>query len=166
MLASDLMKKKPLTKIPNSSSRRRYLVANRSSAVVYRGTKQDQIKFMYRLTNATGRKLERELDSDRAGRTFSSAGLRSIHHALDERKARRNGSARTFATHIAHSLVQAHQSEPFEELILVAEPHFLGLLRHALPRSILKMVRHEVHREYIEGSDQKIGTLIHRSIHS
>jgi len=41
-------------------------------------------------------------------------------------------------------------------LILVAEPHFLGLMRMALPPELKRLIRHEIPREYLEGSDEDL----------
>lgn len=142
---------------------RRTLLANRTGAVIYREGRQGQLIFMKRLTHPEGSLTEAALDSDKPGRGVSSAGEGSIHHALDRKSHRHEESARRFAAEISRSLKQLRLQDPYEELVLVAEPHFLGLLRAALPHAIRSLVRLEIPREYARGSDRVVGKLIQQA---
>ena len=52
----------------------------------------------------------------------------------------------------------------FGELVLVAEPHFLGLLRDALGPETRRLVKHEVGREYTQGSGDDIRAQVLKAI--
>ena len=64
--------------------------------------------------------------------------------------------AQKFAGEIAEYLSECEAQGRFTELVLVAEPRFLGFLRARLPQRLKKLVRDEVNREYTQASDQVI----------
>lgn len=146
------------------AEKRWYIVANRSEAVFYRERKDHLLQFVKRLSNPLGRKTEKELVSDRPGRGFSSSANGSIRHALDRRSNHHEKSARDFARQIAKFLNSAQQDALFSELVLVSEPHFLGLLREELSPATRDMICHEINREYKTGSDQDVSAFIHHAI--
>ena len=129
-----------------------YVLANRTDAVMYADGEDREFHFLNRLSNPKGADHESGLDSDRSGQTSSGKGG-TVHHALDRHHQRHEALAQKFAKRIAKALSEGHQTKQFDKLVLVAEPHFLGLLRKELPAAVLKKVSHEVTREYIRGSD-------------
>ena len=140
---------------------RHYLVANRSTAVVYQeGDSPEDLLFVYRLKNPTGRMQEIELVSDRPGRTISGASGGTMRNGMTSENSQHEESAKDFAREISKRLIESSAAGEFKELVLVAEPHFLGLLRAALPKSIQTMVHSEIAKEYAEGSDKEIGLRI------
>ncbi len=52
-----------------------------------------------------------------------------------------------FARRLAARLLQLRQQDRVEELVLIAEPRFLGLLRRELPAALRDMVTREVARD-------------------
>lgn len=135
---------------------RRFVLANRTDAVIYRYGADGEFEFVRRLSNPSGRKAERELVSDRAGAKASSAASGTIRHALDRVTNHHEGRAKRFAARIGRALEKARENEAFEELVLVAEPRFLGYLREALPPGMRKLVSEEIGREFKRGSDREI----------
>lgn len=142
-----------------------YVVARRTEAVIYKEDAQHHFQFVYRLVNPRGRKPEIELDSDRPGRGASSANG-TFHHALDRSWNRHETVAKKFAKKIAQALTHAARQNRFDELVLVAEPHFLGMLRDEIPASLRAKIKHEVNREYAKGSDQFLHDQIIHAISS
>lgn len=71
-----------------------------------------------------------EINSDRPGRAFDSNG--KGRHAMGS--AVNPGEQRSirFAKRVAEQLDRARQRNRFSRLVLVADPKFLGLLRHGL----------------------------------
>ena len=149
-----------------SVKKRWYVVANRTDAVFYKDTRDHKFAFVERLGNPAGKLTEMELDSDKPGRGFSSASNGSIHHSLDRRSHRHEKVAKDFARKIADSLEEAFKGDHMNEVVLVAESHFLGLIREVLPLAVRKLVKHEVNREYVQGSDQELHRLILKAIES
>jgi protein required for attachment to host cells len=84
------------------------------------------------LQNPDGRKRNKDLESDRAGESFTgargAAGRRAMHHEHDAH----DHVVIAFAKQIADTLSKERAAGSYGGLILVAEPHFLGLLRDAL----------------------------------
>ncbi|HTL11532.1 MAG TPA: host attachment protein [Bdellovibrionota bacterium] len=147
-----------------STHNRWYVLANRTHAVVYTNGAKSPFQFVQRLSNPEGRMMEIELDADKPGRGVSSAGQGTFRHAFDRRSHSHERSAKRFALQIGQALTQAWLTGLFDHLTLVAEPHFLGLLRGALPPAIRDRITHEVVREYLTGSDAEIWEQILRQI--
>ena len=133
-----------------------YVVASRTGAVIYASGTNRKFQFLERITNPRGHLTETELDSDRPGRGFSSASSGQIRHALDRRSHRHEEQARRFARLLGKTLERAHREARFGSLVLVAEPHFLGLLREGLTPAVQRAVSHEIRHQYSEGSDEEL----------
>lgn len=105
------------------------------------------LTFVSETRNPDGRKRSGEIDTDRAGETFTAArgvsGRRAMHH---EQTAHER-VADNFARELAGEIDRARTEHRFDNLILVAEPHFLGRLRHALPKTSLHTVKASVTKD-------------------
>ena len=106
-----------------------YVIASRVSAVIYTNGSDHKFHFLDRLSNPQGCLREIDLDSDKPGRGFSSPGV-AFHHSLDRRSKSHEQVAKRFARKIGRILERAQRENRFDNLVLVAEPHFLGLLAH------------------------------------
>jgi protein required for attachment to host cells len=126
-----------MEKATNGPLVRWYLVANRTEAVIYRDGKEKFLAVEH-LLNPEGNKKEQQLDSDR-----QAIGVEHPKYAE---------SAKKFGERICKMLAQNQNS--YDELVLVAEPHFLGVLKNTLSDSILKRVSHQVNREYLDPAPQ------------
>lgn len=143
------------------SHKRWYLVANRAEARIYQDRPKHAFEFLMRLENPEGRLSEMDLDSDRPGRGFASASSRGvISHALDKTSIRHETTAKRFASEIAKVLESGAHEDKFHDLVLVAEPHFLGLLRAVIPSSVKSRIGLEINRELAQGSDRELGEYI------
>jgi protein required for attachment to host cells len=152
------MIKKP--KIEFKTWIRWYVLANQTEASLYRTTRETKFKFIERFHNQAGRKHERDLDSDGPGKSFSSASPSTIHHSLDRSFHHHEFAAKQFAKTVAQRLDHAASEGLYTELVLVCEPQFLGLLRAEISDRVRKLISHEVNREYSNGSDQEMHSLI------
>jgi len=105
-----------------------------------------------RLTDPTAHLHDRDLKSDRPGRSFERGPLRggrrgaASHHGVGEDHPRAH-AAQLFARRIIESLEAAHSRTAFDQLVLVAEPHFLGLLRQFLSPRLRTALLAEVHKD-------------------
>ena len=147
----DLNRPIPVVDIPT----RWYVVSNRTNTVFYSEGSDHEFNFVNRFLNLEGRLKEGELDSDKPGRGFSSAGGGTIRHALDRTFDHTEGSAVKFTHRIVKSLEKAMAENRFDELVLVAEPHFLGLLKDSLSEPLKKKLKGTVAKEYVYQSDAK-----------
>ena len=82
------------------------------------------------LENAPGRKLDSELVSDEPGRVAKHGiGARS---AMEPPTDPHELEAKNFAARLNHRLEAAESQGDYDLLVLVAPPHFLGLLKSEL----------------------------------
>jgi len=80
--------------------------------------------------NPRGRLKDGEIDSDRPGRAFDSGG--EGRHAMSRAESPHERIGADFAREIGARLAKARGAGEMDELVLVAEPRFLGQLRDAL----------------------------------
>ncbi len=73
----------------------------------------------------------------------SSAGEDEIHQ-----------EAQLFARRVAKLLEEARNRQRFDELVVIAPPRFLGLLRKALPQSVCSVVTRELDKDYRQLSNK------------
>lgn len=124
-----------------------YLVANRNQAVIFRGDRAGKLEFLQRIVNPEGRLPERLLEHDRQGRVGASARGSQIRHGLGHRNTRSEERARAFAKQLAAEVRSSWSSQHYGDLVVVAEPHFLGRILRALPAGLRFRVRAQVPRE-------------------
>lgn len=94
-----------------------------------------------------------ELETDRGGRVKGPGANEpydSRHTDYDHQRAEE------FAREVVDYLKKAHQRKEFDELVLVAPPKFLGVLRKVLPPALQGLVTEEINREYTLLTAQKL----------
>jgi protein required for attachment to host cells len=84
----------------------------------------------------------RELVSDRPGRTFDSAG--QGRHAKEPPTDAHEKAEAEFLRAVAKRLDAACQQKEFDQLIVIAAPRALGVLRRILPSNVMDAVTREV----------------------
>ncbi len=94
------------------------------------------------LTHTEGRLHDREMTSDFPGKIKNPGGAGG--HAFEQPTDPKKHEASNFAHRIGHYLEEAHNEKKFEQLLIIAEPSFLGLLRIHLPDQIKKLVCFEL----------------------
>ncbi|MDP1666241.1 MAG: host attachment protein [Methylobacter sp.] len=121
------------------------LVADTTRARVFTAdTPSSPLEEIEDLSHTEGRLHDREITSDLPGRVKSVAGG---GHALEQPTDPKKHEIDNFAHRIAQYLENAHNQNRFEQLLIVAAPSFLGLLRNHLPEQIKKLVRFELGKE-------------------
>ncbi|SJM89344.1 Host attachment protein [Crenothrix polyspora] len=93
------------------------------------------------LAHTEGRLHDREITTDLPGRIKSADGSR---HALEQATDPKKHEADNFAHQVAQHLEAGHNANKFEQLLIIAEPSFLGLLRLCLPEQVKKHVCFEL----------------------
>lgn len=132
-----------------------FLVANRAEACIYEGNLGKELHFLKRLLNPRSRLTELELVADKPGRRFSSSRS-GVRHGLEPRTNYHEVVAVEFARRIGKELDRALLQKQFTDLVVVAEPHFLGLLKLAFTPRTKEKIRHTIAREWHEGSDREL----------
>jgi protein required for attachment to host cells len=107
----------------------------------------------HKITNPKA-KPDRELETDRPGRAYSS-GNGPPHGVDGERSSQRSGE-QDFAKRIAEEISKAHHAGDFDRAVLAAGPRMLGLIRAALPGSVRSALSAEVARDLVRFEGQEL----------
>ncbi len=99
------------------------------------------------LVHPAARNQERELISDKPGRSFDSRG--EGRHAMEAKTDAKHQEAITFARQIADRLEQGRIAGEYDELVLVAAPAFLGLLRQNLTDATADLVSKSIDKNVV-----------------
>lgn len=100
--------------------------------------------------------------SDRAG--LKPAGGHGVRTGASQEVDPKEAEARSFARHLAEVLHRKLNEQAFEELVLAAPPHFLGLLRGALHESVARCVVASFDRDYTTLDPASLSERIHASV--
>ncbi len=105
------------------------------------------------LTHTEGRLHDRDLTSDLPGRIQGSG---HIGHAYEQATDPKQHEADLFAHRLAHYLEEALNAQQFKQLLIIAEPSMLGLLRNCLPERIKKTIGFELAKNITTLSPEEI----------
>ena len=90
------------------------------------------------MVHPEGRLHDQDINADRPGRSFDTAG--EGRHGMSKRHSPKETEAIRFATDITQRVSHAHHEGSFKQLVLVAPPRFLALLRERLPEAVTRCV--------------------------
>ncbi len=88
---------------------------------------------------------EQDLVSDKPGRGSNGGG--QGRHAMDEKITHKEQYAIRFAKELADFLEKNQHKKTYFKLIIVAAPHFLGLLRKELGKGVSELVSLEIDKD-------------------
>jgi protein required for attachment to host cells len=118
------------------------LVADNSRARIFTAeTPASPLQEIEALAHAEARLHDRDLTTDLPGKIKGEGG---VGHAFEQPTDPKKHEAEYFAHRIAHHLEDARNEKNFEQLLIIAEPSFLGLLRLQLSEQIKKLVCFEL----------------------
>jgi len=121
------------------------LVADQGRARILSGSGNSPLIEMETLLNPDARMHQQDLVSDRPGRAFDSTGMG--RHGMGTQVDPKEEEAIRFARTVVDHLERGRQERQFERLILIAAPHFLGLLRKDLHAPLAAAVSNEVAKD-------------------
>jgi len=131
-------------------SRFRILVADQAEAVFYDSSSLTAApQEVARITDPVAHLHDRDLMSDRPGRSYESFG--GARHALQREDDPRHREAVRFARRVARRLDEARRKDEFENLVVVAGPPFLGLLRAAMSQPTKACIAREIRKDLVHG---------------
>lgn len=84
-------------------------------------------RLVKKLQHSEASQKNRDLQSDRPGRAFASQG--TSRSAMSPQETPHEHAMKVFAKEIGETLDHGLKTNEFEQLIIVAPPHFLGALR-------------------------------------
>jgi protein required for attachment to host cells len=133
------------------------VVADAGRAAFYQAdTPKGPLREIQDFIEPDSRLPERELVSDRPGRTFDSAG--PGRHAMEPHTPPAEVAAERFARLLADKVDSARQQDRFLHLGLVAPPQFLGLLRKALSEETARRVVLELDKDLTRDTAEELRT--------
>lgn len=133
----------------------RIVVADQAEAIFYDAPSLDaRPKEVGRISDPLARKHDRDLVSDRPGRAYESVG--HARHAIASENDPRHQEAVRFARRISCRLDDALSLDEFDELVVVAGPPFLGLLRKELSEQVRRRVVHTIGKDLVHGSVESL----------
>ncbi len=138
------------------------LVADSARARLYtmpdrRGALREREDFVH----PESRLHDQELTSDLPGRTFDSAG--QGRHAMSDAMSPKKHEAVTFAKALARHLESERVNGHLDELIVIAPPAFLGLLRDELSESCEKLVVETISKNLVKETTESIRDHLNQS---
>jgi len=119
------------------------VVASAARARVFEVTgRQDPWQELMDLVNSDDRLFRRDLTSDKPGRALDTS--RGQRHTYEPPVDPKEEAADRFARLVVDKLRVGLRDQLFEQLTIVAPPHFLGLLREHMDEQLSRAVTHEV----------------------
>jgi len=129
-------------------SRLRIVVADQAEAIFYDSPSLEAMpKEVAHISDPLAHLHDRDLMSDRPGRSYESVG--GARHAIEREDDPRHREAVRFARRIARRLDEARRKNEFEQLIVVAGPPFLGMMRQEMSRPTRERVVHEIRKDLV-----------------
>ena len=122
------------------------VVANSSAArILAAPTPEGALEELECYAHPASRMRDQDIASDRPGRAFDSVGGR--RHAMENEVGPKDQEAVRFAEQLAARLNDARAAGEFDQVILVAGPRFLGLLRERLGPQVENVVASTVDKD-------------------
>ena len=136
-------------------SRIRIVVADQAEAIFYDAASlQARPTEVARISDPVAHLHEQDLVSDRPGRGHASVS--GARYSMDLEGDPRKREAIRFAKRISRRLDEARRKGEFDELIVVAGPRFLGLMRGELSRPTRQRVVHEIHKDLVHSPVEQL----------
>ena len=129
------------------------LVANGSQARLFdMDEKKKQLTLIKEFAHPESRMKTEQLSSDRSGHYMSGGtqGSGSFNEATDPKSY----EMERFAMELAKSLDEGRASNKFGSTVLVASPHFLGLIKQNMSDQLGKTVSHTIQKDYTAINDR------------
>lgn len=128
------------------------LVAGSSEARIYSAKhRRAPLQLVEKLSHEASRLHPRELATDEPGRVYDRFG--PGRHSLDEGAQLKNEERQRFAREISARLGEAYRQKKFGQLIVMAGPAFLGILRDSLGKGLSAAVVAEIAKDLV-GQDE------------
>ncbi|MFC1778426.1 host attachment protein [Pseudomonadota bacterium] len=138
------------------------LVANQAEAQVY-SSKQlsGSLMLIKTLTHEEGTAHTRDLISDAPGRAYNRTG--PGRHGMEPDTGVKEEGRRRFVKEMIELLENAHLKGDFNQLIILAAPAVLGVIRKTLTGGLARIVIKEVPKDVIGQSMDKIQGQLQRA---
>ena len=133
------------------------LVAQRAGAKLYQSSPAGtHLKLLRDIPHPKGRLKDRDLISDKAGRMFSNQAGSPARSATDGEKSAHDHDAEVFALELARILDQGRTQNSYDQVVLVAEPGFLGKLQAVLSKPTADKVNGVYEKELTKMTEHEL----------
>lgn len=133
------------------------VIANAIECNIYKRISRGRnLQEISKLPNPEGRLSNQDLKEGKPGRTFESGPKSFQRHTKNTEVSPHTQKLTSFAKQINAFLEHNRTTHSFTELILIAEPHFLGLLNQNLNKNLQKMVTFSIHKDLVGKDLEKI----------
>ena len=133
------------------------VIANAVECDIYkRIDKGKDLQEITKLHHPRGRLSNQDLKEGKPGRSFESGPKSYQRHTKETEVNPHNQEVTLFVRQIAGFLEHNRNTHNFNNLILIAEPHFLGLLNKNLNEKLLKMVTFSINKDLVKEELEKV----------
>ena len=148
-----------------------YVVANRKRAEIFINKELrdggNQLTLIKALENPLGDAKRRDLIRHEAGKSHKPIGRGAVHFAEVKRKDPLEVVAGQFSKKISSYLRDQQLKNNFTGLTIVAEPHFLGILRASMPSELTAAVSKWLRKDLVKTPPAKLpGFLLPKKVKS
>jgi len=138
------------------------LVANQAEAQIYSANRlPGGLTLVRTLSHAEGAAHTRDLTSDAPGRVHDRMG--SARHSMVPDTGLKEEERRRFVKEMVNWLEAAHLKGEFNQLVLLAAPAVLGVIRKTLASDLANSVIKEIPKDVVAQSLEKIEEQLKRS---
>lgn len=138
------------------------LVANQAEAKIYSTERiPGSLALVGTLTHEEGAAHKRDLASDAPGRVHDRIG--SARHSMEPDTGVREEERRRFVKEIVVRLQAAHKRGDFSQLVILAAPAVMGVIRRTLNGALAKTVIKEIPKGVVGQTADKIEAQLARS---
>jgi len=126
------------------------VVASAIQASVYEMSERDRhLTLVHKLSHEESRMRNQDLVSDRPGHSAKGRDFaESISHKLLE--------AKHFAHDIAEVCEKGRLANAYSSMMVVAEPHFHGMLNKECSTHVQQLIKHHIAKDYTHYSQKKL----------
>lgn len=133
----------------------RWIVAADSSrARIFKALPGNKLEELETLTHPRSRLADRDMASDRPGQSVDRGG--EGRHSLEPSTDPKRQEAVNFSRIVAAKLDKARSLQQYQELVIMAAPAFLGMLREQLSKQVEQSVIREVSKNISALSAEEI----------
>ena len=138
------------------------LVANQAEAQIYSANRlPGSLTLVHTLRHAQGAAHARDLTSDAPGRVHDRMG--SARHSMEPNTGVKEEGRRRFVKETVDWLEAAHLKSKFQQLVLLAAPAVLGVIRKTVDGNLANAVIKEIPKDVIGQDLDRIQAQLERS---
>lgn len=133
------------------------LVAHHAGARVFESRGPGKgIDLVETIEHPEGRMRDRDIDSDRPGRSFRKDSGDPRRAAMSRKEGPHDRAVSNFARALTDKLQQARMENQYERLVLVAPPRLLGLLRSSLDGPTAQLVVGSIDKDLASSKETEL----------